>query len=166
MPEEIEQAFISNGLNLFPYSLAEVESVCSCPDQANPCKHIGALYYQLAERFAEDPFILFQLRGRTKQDILEGIRLQMSHEVKEISISPKLRTVSSNPAVFWRNTELFLTDFKRDEQSFSQRTILDLLGRIPLPQEEADALEVYLKQVYYKVAKSEEGKISIASPKE
>ena len=50
MPESIEKVFIKNGLNLFPFNLADIRSRCSCPDKANPCKHIGAVYYQLAER--------------------------------------------------------------------------------------------------------------------
>jgi uncharacterized Zn finger protein len=74
MPENIEQVFISNGLSLFPFTLSDVRSRCSCPDKANPCKHIGAVYYQLADRFSEDPFVIFQLRGRTKNQILERLR--------------------------------------------------------------------------------------------
>ena len=46
MPESIEKVFIKNGLNLFPFNLSDICSYCSCPDKANPCKHIGAIYYQ------------------------------------------------------------------------------------------------------------------------
>jgi len=150
MPEEIEQAFINNGLNLFPFTLTEVESSCSCPDKANPCKHIGALYYQLAERFAEDPFVLFQLRGKTKEEILEGIRRQRSQEIIEIPMTPNPKELSSDPEVFWREIDLWFADSTEENNSISSRTILDLLGRIPLPQEEAESLEIYLKQVSQK----------------
>jgi len=74
MPDTIETVFIKNGLNLFPFNLADIRSRCSCPDKANPCKHIGAIYYQLADRFSEDPFVIFQLRGRTKSQILAELR--------------------------------------------------------------------------------------------
>ncbi|MEM9980117.1 MAG: SWIM zinc finger family protein, partial [Cyanobacteria bacterium P01_D01_bin.2] len=70
MPDDIEQVFTSNGLNLFPFTLADVHSKCSCPDPKNPCKHIAAVYYQLADFFREEPFVLFQLRGRTKEQII------------------------------------------------------------------------------------------------
>jgi uncharacterized Zn finger protein len=44
------------------------------PDAANPCKHTAAVYYILAERFDEDPFALFTLRGRTKEELVESLR--------------------------------------------------------------------------------------------
>ena len=74
MPHNIEQVFTANGLSLFPFTLSEVRSKCSCPDKANPCKHIGAIYYQLGDRFSEDPFVLFQLRGRTREEIIADLR--------------------------------------------------------------------------------------------
>ncbi len=153
MPQEIEQAFMNNGLSLFPFTLAEVEADCSCPDQANPCKHIGALYYQLAERFAEDPFVLFQLRGKTKEEILEGIRLQRSQEMITLPLQATSQEIPTDPVAFWRDSNLSLNTLTQDSNT-SSRTILDLLGRIPLPQEEAEALEIYLKQVYQKLAQS------------
>lgn len=74
MPSDIEAVFTSNGLSLFPFTLSDVHSRCSCPDPKNPCKHIAAVYYQLGDLFREDPFILFQLRGRSKDQILEALR--------------------------------------------------------------------------------------------
>ena len=50
MPETIEAVFTASGLSLFPFTLNEVRSRCSCPDKANPCKHIAAVYYQLGDR--------------------------------------------------------------------------------------------------------------------
>jgi uncharacterized Zn finger protein len=89
MPVRIEQVFIKNGLSLFPYTLSEVRSHCSCPDQANPCKHIGAVYYQLGDRFREDPFIIFQLRGRTKAQILEALRILRSANLEPLTSAAK-----------------------------------------------------------------------------
>ncbi|MBU7037515.1 MAG: SWIM zinc finger family protein, partial [Theionarchaea archaeon] len=50
------------------------DTYCSCPDWANPCKHIAAVYFLLAERFDEDPFLIFHLRGRTKEEIINVLR--------------------------------------------------------------------------------------------
>lgn len=63
MPKEIEDAFQKAGLSLFPKSLADVETMCSCPDWSNPCKHTAAVYYLLGEEFDRDPFLIFKLRG-------------------------------------------------------------------------------------------------------
>ncbi len=70
MPQDIERAFAASGKRLFPFKLQEVRSECSCPDKANPCKHISAVYYLMGDRFSEDPFVLFQLRGRTRDQLL------------------------------------------------------------------------------------------------
>jgi uncharacterized Zn finger protein len=82
MPSDIEAVFTSNGLSLFPFTLSDVHSRCSCPDPKNPCKHIAAVYYQLGDLFREDPFILFQLRGRSKDQILEALRQKRYQQVQ------------------------------------------------------------------------------------
>ena len=43
---------------------------CSCPDSANPCKHIAAVYYLLGEEFDRDPFLIFRLRGMAREELL------------------------------------------------------------------------------------------------
>jgi uncharacterized Zn finger protein len=74
MPQTIEEVFTANGLSLFPFNQFDIHSHCDCPDPVNPCKHIGAVYYLLGDRFGEDPFVLFQLRGRSKTAILQALR--------------------------------------------------------------------------------------------
>lgn len=74
MPPTIESVFTTNGLSLFPLTKFDIHSQCSCPDKATPCKHIGAVYYLLGDRFSEDPFVLFQLRGRSRQEIIQALR--------------------------------------------------------------------------------------------
>ena len=74
MPTNIEEAFHAVHLSLFPTAVSDLETDCTCPDWANPCKHIAAVYYLLAERFDEDPFLIFKLRGRTKEQIIQTLR--------------------------------------------------------------------------------------------
>ena len=74
MPRDIEDAFRTARLSLFPARGRDLDTECSCPDWANPCKHIAAVYYLLAEEFDRDPFMLFALRGRTKGQIIETLR--------------------------------------------------------------------------------------------
>jgi uncharacterized Zn finger protein len=74
MPPNIEEAFATAGVNLFPTARGDLFTSCSCPDKANPCKHIAAAHYILGERFDEDPFLLFRMRGRSQDQILEGLR--------------------------------------------------------------------------------------------
>ena len=74
MPTNIEEAFSAVRLSLFPTRLNDLHTNCSCPDWANPCKHIAAVYFILAEQFDEDPFLIFKLRGRTKEQLIALLR--------------------------------------------------------------------------------------------
>jgi uncharacterized Zn finger protein len=74
MPRDVEQAFAAAGLSLFPTRASELRATCSCPDAANPCKHIAATYYILAEAFDTDPFLVLSWRGRARDDLLARLR--------------------------------------------------------------------------------------------
>ncbi len=74
MPADIEEAFAAAEVSLFPSRLDDLQSSCTCPDYANPCKHVAAAHYILGERFDDDPFLLFRMRGRTQEEILVGLR--------------------------------------------------------------------------------------------
>ena len=167
MPANIEEVFTANGLSLFPYTLSDVRSRCSCPDKANPCKHIAAVYYQLGDRFSEDPFVIFQLRGRTKEQILEALRVIRSENsaTGELELSKNLpaeqnqnladNKLTSLPAEdspeskrFWQYQEPLESSLVVIVPPSESKTILDLLGKIPLPADDADAVKEYLTQVY------------------
>jgi uncharacterized Zn finger protein len=73
MPEDIEDAFTACRLHLFPASAADLSTDCTCPDWANPCKHIAATYYLLAEAFDTDPFLILAWRGRNRAELLGAL---------------------------------------------------------------------------------------------
>ena len=74
MPPDIEQVFDAIQVSLFPATRDDLRTNCSCPDWINPCKHIAAVYYLMGERFDADPFLLFELRGRSKDEIIASLR--------------------------------------------------------------------------------------------
>ena len=92
MPENIEDVFAEINLPLFPTSTRELEMACSCPDEVVPCKHVAALYYVLAERLDEDPFLLFRWRGKSRELLLREIR---RHRAAEASGRPAARAEAS-----------------------------------------------------------------------
>jgi len=51
MPSDIEDAFADAKVSLFPEDKEDLKTECSCPDWSNPCKHIAAVYYLLAEQY-------------------------------------------------------------------------------------------------------------------
>jgi uncharacterized Zn finger protein len=61
------------GVELLP-DAGEVQPRCTCPDWAEPCKHAAAVCYLVADELDRDPFELLHLRGRTRSEVLDGLR--------------------------------------------------------------------------------------------
>jgi uncharacterized Zn finger protein len=74
LPMEVEAVFREEGLDLFPGGkLAprtyDVTTSCSCPDYANPCKHVVAAMLLLGEEIARRPTTLLELRGIAEEEL-------------------------------------------------------------------------------------------------
>ncbi len=74
LPHEVEEVFDAEGGSLFPAPHARLVTECTCPDWENPCKHVAAVCYLLAEEFDRDPFSLLAWRGRGRDEVLDGLR--------------------------------------------------------------------------------------------
>lgn len=151
MPQDIETVFTANGLSLFPFSLSEIHSKCSCPDKANPCKHIGAVYYLLGDRFSDDPFVLFRLRGRTQEQIIAALRevrsqhidldaaAQAAAQARGIAAvdGAEVPTETGQPAVnlsrFWRYDQPLEPALVVIAPPPDSSTPLSVLGPVPMP---------------------------------
>lgn len=165
MPHNIEEVFAANGLRLFPFQLSDVRSRCSCLDKANPCKHVSAVYYLMGDRFSEDPFMLFQLRGRTREQILQALRDKRANSIAPADDSSPLEEAKPIPTSlslenFWTYDAQLDPSLVVITPPTTDETLLDVLGPIPLNTIVADpelaksqqaALMDYLKQVYQKV---------------
>lgn len=109
MPTEIEQVFTEAGVSLFPDKRAQLHTDCSCPDWANPCKHVAAVHYILGEQFDEDPFLLFRLRGRSQEQLLADLRARRAGEADEDlgeeEVEEPAVPLSEALADFWGTTQ-------------------------------------------------------------
>lgn len=72
LPEVADDARDAN-VDLLP-GAGELQPRCSCPDWADPCKHSAAACYLLADELDRDPFVLFTLRGRTREELIAELR--------------------------------------------------------------------------------------------
>lgn len=163
MPHNIEDVFAAAGKTLFPLSLSDVRSRCSCPDPKNPCKHISAVYYLLGDRFGEDPFVLFQLRGRTKEQILSALRQRRGMEGEEnTQLNSDENSAKSNSQVpkvdrFWEYNQQLESSLVVIVPPPSSETVLDILGPIPLANDgkgtasKSSAASEALKQHFAKI---------------
>ena len=80
MPAAIDDVFRAAGTSLFPRERADLVTSCSCPDSGDPCKHVAATHYVLGEALDRDPFLLFELRGKTKAEVLAALRAARTNE--------------------------------------------------------------------------------------
>ena len=162
MPHDIEDAFTSCKLTLFPRSNAELKASCTCPDWENPCKHIAAAYYILAERFDEDPFLIFAWRGRDQDELLSRLRAQRGAGSQRRSARGRSAQPSAGPPSlterldsFWRSgpglAELHVSPLAGEAPD----TLLRQLGPAPVDVEGQDLVEV-LAPAYATLAEAAE----------
>ncbi|QPN64777.1 SWIM zinc finger family protein [Synechococcus sp. CBW1004] len=137
MPEDIERAFAASGRRLFPFKLQEVRSECSCPDKANPCKHVSAVFYLMGDRFSEDPFVLFQLRGRTRSQLLAELaaRRREGVELPAQQAPHPLHPALADPARWWRYDAPLDGDLVVITPALEGESGLDGAGPLPLAED-------------------------------
>jgi uncharacterized Zn finger protein len=102
MPHEMDQVFRRAGVSLFPERGSDLETDCSCPDWSNPCKHIAAVYYLLGEEFDRDPFLIFKMRGMSREEFLpllgeSGAQGPLEAPAQTLPAEP----LPAAPARFW-----------------------------------------------------------------
>ena len=165
MPKNIEEAFEKVKVSLFPTKSNDLKTHCSCPDWANPCKHIAAVYYLLAECFDEDPFMIFKLRGRTKEKIISELKqkrtkileasdeLQPSMTGKVQNQKPKERAITEYFANFWDSGKELDTFAIYPTPPIVDKAILKRLGQPSLsdPDQNRTLIES-LNKIYDKIS--------------
>jgi len=77
MPQGLDETFRESGASLYPRVPKELQTHCDCPDWANPCKHVAAVCYIMAEALDRDPWLLFDLRGLTREEVLAALQAKM-----------------------------------------------------------------------------------------
>lgn len=110
MPQAIEQVFEETSLPLFPQRKGDLKTACSCPDWSNPCKHIAAVHYLLGERFDNDPFLLFKLRGMSREELFELLAgpprknrpTAIPKTAKSESAAPDQEPLPTDAQSFWK----------------------------------------------------------------
>ncbi|MEM9149900.1 MAG: SWIM zinc finger family protein [Cyanobacteria bacterium P01_F01_bin.3] len=122
IPENIEESFEALGLHLLPQK-GDFTSQCSCPDWNNPCKHVAGVYYLVAAELDRDPLKLFELRGLSREDLLDELSktplgVALSKElVAEPTASEPVDSLHTRPAVTALEQQVSLSHFWQGEMS-------------------------------------------------
>jgi uncharacterized Zn finger protein len=165
MPHDIEDVLATCKLTLLPGSYDELRATCTCPDAANPCKHLAAVYYILAERFDEDPFALFMWRGVTPEELLEQLRARRARATGKRPASDGVTTdavATESPAPlsdllarFWRAgpelTELHVSPLAAEAPD----ALLRQLAPLPVDVGDQNLVEL-LRRAYVQLASAAE----------
>ncbi len=76
VPAALDEMLTRRGVGLLPAD--SLKPLCTCAEASRTaarwCKHACCVAYLLAERLAGDPFVLFTLRGMSRDELLERLR--------------------------------------------------------------------------------------------
>jgi uncharacterized Zn finger protein len=152
MPLDIEEVFVAAYAPLFPRTKEDIRAHCTCPDYANPCKHIAATYYVLADNFDKDPFLIFHLRGRSREELIAMLRAARAAEAHAGTMTVEtLDAGSLEPFRFWQaGEELASVHVQMMAPPFPGATA-KRLGRPPFWRSPADPI-TRLSEVYEAIA--------------
>jgi uncharacterized Zn finger protein len=152
MPPDVEEAFDAAHAPLFPRNKEDLQAKCSCPDWANPCKHVAAVYYVMAESFDKDPFLLFHLRGRGRDTLLGMLRVQRAAEAQFMTLDIETMESGHESLRFWQSgDELEAVHISIAPPAFPGVTAKKL-GRPPFWRGPTDAI-TRLPEVYEAIAR-------------
>ncbi len=91
MPQGLDETFREAGASLYPRVPKELQTHCDCPDWANPCKHVAAVCYIMAEALDRDPWLLFDLRGMTREEVLAALQATLDAATAPVEPAPRKR---------------------------------------------------------------------------
>ena len=155
MPQDIEEAFRVAGVSLFPDRRGELHTSCSCPDWAEVCKHVAAVHYILGDRFDEDPFLLFRLRGRTGEQLTRSLATRRGQDrvedEKATDPEPETPPLEEELDAFWKAKSGLETVKVAIKAPLVELSVLRRLGQ---PGFAGQDLERVLAPTYQSVSKS------------
>ncbi len=163
LPEDIMTIFDENGYSLFQNASKGLNATCSCPDAAIPCKHIAAVILYLARVLDYNPFLLLELRGKSKNEILNELSLgqgaKSKKETKEASKTsnsefkfnvPKISIVELSSEQKKSGTDI--EDYNLGFTFRKPGKIIETLENLGVPQTiENKAFEIVLRAIYRKI---------------
>jgi len=138
--EPMRELFEEQGARLLPAAADELVCRCSCTDEGR-CKHAAAVCFLLAERFDQDPGLIFSIRGIPRSRLLERlrqVRAIQTHGVASAHADPHIPESEVPPVpleesleTFWRTDRpAVLRDQSRSE--WPSHALLRRLGPSPL----------------------------------
>ncbi len=161
LPEDLISIFNESNYSLFPDAEKGLNATCSCPDKAIPCKHIAAVILYLARVIDYNPFLLLELRGKTKSEILNDLSLLHSVESEQrterdsglhkYDFKFNIPQISIQDLSIEKNTTGF-DEFTIHFNLKKPGNIIEILENLGIPQiVENKAFEIVLRAIYHTI---------------
>jgi uncharacterized Zn finger protein len=167
MPDTIDAAFAHVRLPLLPRDRKDFRvTSCSCPDPANPCKHIAGVYYRLAAQLDHDPFLLFELRGLSRAALRESLsRTPLGEALASIADDQTLPVVAAEsyytrplpaPATpddrsFWQGRQRLPTAIEPATPAAVPGILVKKAGDFPAFWDQEGSFIAVMEEVYLRV---------------
>jgi len=168
VPENIEDTFNELGLHLLPHSSKDFKTKCSCPDYANPCKHIAGVYYLVASQLDNNPFLLFELRGLSQQELQTklaksklGKALSQELSTQKLSLESSTsfytkiakQSVDEKPSVreFWLGTKRLPQTIEAPSSSGVSAILVKKQGDFPAFWHKGNSFIETMEELYQRV---------------
>jgi uncharacterized Zn finger protein len=161
LPSEIKKIFEELNINFLPSQLGQFNFTCKCQKASEICPHLGAAYLIFCEKVDRNPFYLFSLRGRGRDETIFKLR-NIRNELKKNVSFPEERQNEEDSAEatirkekirdFWSaNQEIFDIGYsiKADELPAA---ILRRLDPLPLRGLEED-IDFIIEEAYAQVTR-------------
>jgi uncharacterized Zn finger protein len=160
LPLEFIKSFEEIGQEIFPNALNGLDASCSCPDKAIPCKHIASVILYLSRVIDFNPFLLLELRGKPKNELLEDLSLKtFKEDNKRYNLTTDSKNLSSKISVP-KISDLNYENMKKESNALNFNIkkpgrILEIIENIGNPYDvENKSFEIVLKRIYFKVSNS------------
>jgi uncharacterized Zn finger protein len=158
LPLEIQTAFVKAKLHFMPERYADLHLECGCPDWLKPCAHLVAAWLRFGRDFERNPFLLFQLRGMERKELLDLLLGGApapepepefaGDEVREAETIPvNLQPLPADPQTYWAERPFPVPPPDAGERRLLDDGLLEKLGPAPFAPN-WQALEPQFHRVY------------------
>jgi uncharacterized Zn finger protein len=150
LPLELGTAYSKAGLRFMPERYTDLHLECGCPDWLKPCRHLVAGWMKFARDFDRDPFLVFELRGLKRHDLIAMLRnrlpapvaaRQTDEGIPEVVVPVIPEALPADPEAFWAAPALPVALQEAGERSIGDDDVFEKLRDWP-------KLEYQFSQIY------------------
>ena len=138
-PVGLEEQLADRGLDLLPVT-GELDTDCPCGDRVWPCVHVAAVWDAAGSRLEDDPFLVLQLRGRGRQQLMADLAERRRGHASDVGVA-----LADLPAQGWTTPRAPLDSLAlpRIDPPATPAPLLRLLGDPPGWEGRVSAWELF-----------------------